>query len=211
MAIVVSVGLVWSFAVHQTSLRLELAGKSPRISTSNIWMSLPIMGIAVPITFIALMPFQIAISLSVFALCSLAIAYWDITSFRVPRLYSASVALIGLLFCAYQYPDRLFVLGAGMVGAFVLLEVARKRFLDQRGIAGLGGGDSAVFAALMAWLGPFAGLWTLALGSLVAYGLSQKYKQKMPMASALVLAGWVMIPVRKVMGYDVLWDMGWTL
>jgi len=211
MAILMGVGLAWSLVVHQTSLRLELTETPSRLSTSDLWVSLPLIAITAPIAFMAFLPFQIATSLSVFAFCCLAIAYWDVTSLRVPRLFSAGAAIIGLLFCAYQYPDRLLMCAVTMMAAFILLEVARFRFLKQRGYAGLGGGDPAAFAALIAWIGPFAGLWTLALGSLLAFGLALIRAQRIPMASVLVLAAWVVIFTRKAMGYDVLWDMGRSL
>ena len=211
LALLISFGLIWAGAVYFVSGRLLVGDVAKNQIQTTSWLALPLIGVALPATFVVMLPTSIAAPLSVYVLSGLAIAYWDLVSLRVPRLFCLVVGALAITYCAAQFPERLLVVFLGGAGAAGLLYAARQHYAAKRGKSGLGGADPVVFGALVMWLGPYAGLWTLVLGSLLAFGWAQVMSGKAAFASALVLASWIVICVRAWLGQDIFFNSGWGL
>jgi hypothetical protein len=210
-AMVIGFGLIWAGAVYFVSGRLLVGDVGKDQTRSTMQLGLPLIGVALPATFVEMLPTSIAAPLSVFVLSGLAIAYWDLVSLRVPRLFCLVLGALAIAYCAAQFPERLLIVFLGGAGASSLLYAARHHYAAKRGKSGLGGADPVVFGALVMWLGPYAGLWTLALGSLLAFGWTQLLSGKAAFASALVLASWIVICARTWRGQDIFFNPGWGL
>ncbi|MEY2932425.1 MAG: hypothetical protein RL033_3174 [Pseudomonadota bacterium] len=86
---------------------------------------------------------------------TLAAAWFDARSGRIPNLITLPVLPLGLLLGALT--DGIWGLGSAVLGALLCLAVPYGLFHASRGSA-IGGGDVKLFAALGALLGPIAGL-----------------------------------------------------
>jgi leader peptidase (prepilin peptidase)/N-methyltransferase len=99
---------------------------------------------------------------------SLALAWSDLRSFRLPHALTFALAASGLLFITALDPGRLTDHVLGLVLGFVSFELIAWGYRRVRGREGLGGGDARLMAGAGAWVG-WQGLpSTVLVGALAA-------------------------------------------
>jgi prepilin signal peptidase PulO-like enzyme (type II secretory pathway) len=202
-------GLGVCLGIQQVSQRMAAFGSPVELGRGMELGLLAPIGVLVPIVLLGRTDAIDAGAATIFVWGGLAIAFWDMTLFRVPRGFSIGFLVAGLGFCGISAPDQFLPALSGSVAAFALLIIAARAFQKRRGIAGMGGGDPLVLAAVVAWTGPFSGLWTLALGAALAALAAMMFSiRRVPFAAMLVLSSWVIVIGSSLLGRAPFWNDG---
>jgi leader peptidase (prepilin peptidase)/N-methyltransferase len=175
----------------------EAGAAPPRRVEASLSLGLAAIGLAVAV----LGPGETwgARALLAVALMALAaIVYADLRLLIIPDVYSATLALVGLI--GPLSPGLLpALLGAPVCGG--LLGVVAWAFRRRTEIGGMGLGDVKLAAAVGALLGPELGLWAIAVSAIVGalIGLVWKRMRRsegplmIPYGAALALAAGVLV------------------
>lgn len=136
-------------------------------------------------------------SVAVIVLCATAVAI-DLRTRRIPNVLTFGAALLALAFHG---------LAAGVQGALVSIVgwlIGAALFYPFFALGGMGAGDVKLLAAVGAWLGPAAALWTGIYGSIAGGALAvlvavrHRYLGTAVSNLGLLMASWRVSGVRSV-------------
>lgn len=131
----------------------------------------------------------------VFIVIGMALIATDLVAMRAPFILSGALFATGAIASAILRPEALVQSFVVSCIAYAVLDLARRQFSQRRGYSGIGGGDAAVLAGLVIWVGPILAPWLLIVGPILALlGAMAGVRDgaRIPLVPGLVTSAWVL-------------------